>query len=117
MSNFKTLRMEKHRFFSVALKATACAFLSMGFLPTMAETGSTGLDAVEVVQQQTSLRGTVKDANGEPIIGANVLEKGTTNGVITDFDGNFTLSVSRNATLVVSYIGSKNKTIKLTKEN
>jgi len=110
LSNFKTHVMEKHanRFFGGALvKATACAFLSLGFMPVMAETLSPETDAIEAVQQQTSIRGTVKDATGEPIIGANVLEKGTTNGVITDFDGNFELSVSNNATLVISYIGYK----------
>ena len=110
LSNFKTHVMEKHanRFFGGALvKATACAFLSLGFMPVMAETLSPETDAIEAVQQQTAIRGTVKDATGEPIIGANVLEKGTTNGVITDFDGNFELSVSKNATLVISYIGYK----------
>ncbi|MDR0892376.1 MAG: TonB-dependent receptor [Mediterranea sp.] len=55
--------------------------------------------------QNTTVKGTVKDSAGDPIIGANVTEKGTTNGIITDIDGNFTLSVQRNATLVISYIG------------
>ena len=40
-----------------------------------------------------------------PVIGANVLEKGTTNGVITDIDGNFSLQASLNSTIVISYIG------------
>lgn len=55
--------------------------------------------------QGTTVEGIVKDAGGEPIIGASVLEKGTTNGTITDFDGNFTLNVGPKATLVISYIG------------
>jgi len=56
--------------------------------------------------QQVSMRGVVKDAStGEPILGANVLEKGTTNGTITNIDGEFTLKVSGNATLVIKYIG------------
>ena len=56
--------------------------------------------------QQISISGTVKDAkDGEPLIGAKIIEKGTTNGTITDFDGNFTLSVSTNSTLAISYIG------------
>lgn len=45
------------------------------------------------------------DAGGEAIIGASIVEKGTTNGTITDFDGNFTLNVRTNAKLVVSYVG------------
>jgi hypothetical protein len=58
-------------------------------------------------KQQTGKRitGTVIDVNGETIIGANILEKGTTNGTVTDADGNFTLDVSDNAVLQVSFIG------------
>lgn len=67
--------------------------------------------SVHLFAQQQSVRGTVNDANGEPIIGANVLEKGTTNGVITDLDGNFTLSTKPNATLVISYMGYKTQEI------
>lgn len=63
--------------------------------------------------QGTTVGGIVKDAGGEPIIGASVLEKGTTNGTITDFDGNFTLNVSSNATLVISYIGYKTQEIEV----
>ncbi len=55
---------------------------------------------------QVQITGNVVDAaNGEPIIGASVLEKGTTNGTITDWDGNFVISVQSGATLVVSYVG------------
>ena len=51
------------------------------------------------------VKGTVTDANGEPIIGANIMEKGTINGTITDMDGNFSLTVKEGAILVVSYVG------------
>lgn len=56
-------------------------------------------------EQTIRLSGTVTDEQGEPIIGANVVEKGTTNGIITDVDGGFSLSVPENAILQVSYIG------------
>ncbi|GHT30502.1 SusC/RagA family TonB-linked outer membrane protein [Bacteroidia bacterium] len=56
-------------------------------------------------QQSRAITGKVLDQNDEAIIGANIVEKGTTNGVISDLDGNFSLSVAPNATLVVSYIG------------
>ncbi|WP_280750587.1 MULTISPECIES: TonB-dependent receptor [unclassified Parabacteroides] len=57
-------------------------------------------------QQSTrSITGTITDELGDPVIGANVVEKGTTNGVVTDIDGNFTLTVAENATLQISYIG------------
>ncbi|WP_337942915.1 carboxypeptidase-like regulatory domain-containing protein, partial [Parabacteroides sp.] len=56
-------------------------------------------------QSQKKITGTVSDPNGDPIIGANVVEKGTTNGTITDLDGKFSLSLPANATLLISYIG------------
>ena len=61
--------------------------------------------------QTVTVKGTVLDANNEPIIGASVLMKGTTNGTITDIDGNFTLSNINPGTLVVSYIGYKTREI------
>lgn len=56
-------------------------------------------------QKERTISGTVFDSNGESIIGANIIEIGTNNGTITDFDGNFTLNVSTEAILRVSYIG------------
>ena len=55
--------------------------------------------------QTKTIKGVVKDPTGETVIGASVLEKGTTNGTITDFDGNFQLEVAENAVLQISYIG------------
>ncbi|MEP5616191.1 MAG: SusC/RagA family TonB-linked outer membrane protein [Flavobacteriaceae bacterium] len=63
---------------------------------------------------QTQITGTVVDDQNVPLPGANVLEKGTTNGVVTDFDGNFSISVSGNdGTIIVSYIGFETKEIAL----
>ena len=55
--------------------------------------------------QQKTIKGTVVDATGQPIIGANVSVKGTTIGIITDIDGKYTLQVPNNSTLAISYIG------------
>ncbi|MCR5069672.1 MAG: SusC/RagA family TonB-linked outer membrane protein, partial [Prevotella sp.] len=55
--------------------------------------------------------GTVKDANGDPVIGATVMESGTQNGTITDLDGNFTLDLKNGGSLNVSYVGMKPQTI------
>ena len=66
---------------------------------------------VESVLQQKAISGKVVDSKGESIIGANVMEKGTTNGTITDFDGKFSLNVSAKAVLQVSYIGYKTQEI------
>ena len=57
---------------------------------------------------QTEVTGTVYDATGETVIGATVMEKGTTNGTVTDFDGVFTIKVNPGATLVFSYVGFLN---------
>lgn len=70
-------------------------------------------DAVQDVQQATKkITGTVVDAQG-PVIGASIMEKGTSNGAITDFDGNFSLSVKPGATIVISYIGYETQEIKV----
>lgn len=66
-----------------------------------------------IIAQDLSIKGRVKDAMGEPIIGANVLVTGTTNGVITDMDGSFTLTVPRNGELIISYIGYQTQTINI----
>lgn len=89
------------------VKMATCAVLSAGCLPMAAYAESDEVNAVQMVQQQKTITGQVVDSKGETIIGANVMEKGTTNGTITDFDGNFTLNVSSKATLVISYIGYK----------
>ena len=62
--------------------------------------------------QQIAVKGHVKDTTGEPVIGANVLVKGTTNGTITDFDGNFMLNVPQDAILSVSFVGYKSAEVK-----
>lgn len=69
--------------------------------------------SLPVVQQNSKrITGTVIDASGIPVIGANVMVKGTSNGTITDMDGKFTLEVSEGAVLEVSYIGYLSQTVK-----
>lgn len=60
---------------------------------------------------QSTVNGVVKDSAGEPLIGVNVIEKGTTNGTVTDVDGKFTLNVAPGKTLVISYIGYKTQEV------
>lgn len=64
---------------------------------------------VEVVQQNSKVTGTVVDANGEPVIGANVTVVGTTLGTITDIDGRFSLNANSSAKIKISFIGYKEK--------
>ena len=64
------------------------------------------------VSAQNKVTGTVVDVSGEAIIGASVIVKGTSNGTITDFDGNFTIqNVPQNGSLVISYVGYRNQTV------
>ena len=69
-------------------------------LSVSAQTGST-----------INVRGTVKDVTGEPVIGASILLQGTTSGVVTDYDGNFSIQAPGNGTLVISYVGYITQTI------
>lgn len=69
------------------------------------------------VGDNRTIKGTILDATGMPVIGANVVVKGTTNGTITDMDGKFSLEVGKNAILVVSYIGYANQEIKVGNQN
>lgn len=64
-------------------------------------------------QKKNTVTGTIVDSSGMPIIGANILVKGTNSGTITDMNGNFSLEVDKNATLVVSYIGFADQEIKV----
>lgn len=66
---------------------------------------------VAALQQTISIKGQVVDTKGESLIGVNVLEKNTSNGTITDYDGNFTLNISPGAVLVFSYIGYESKEV------
>lgn len=70
---------------------------------------------MNAVQQKVEAKGIVYDATGFPVIGASVVEKGnSTNGVITDLDGNFTLSVAKNAVIVISYMGYQTQEVQVT---
>ena len=88
-------------------KASAFCLLLSAFSVNAAMAAPAGtVDEVMAVQQGKKVTGVVVDGTGEPVIGANVVVKGTTNGTITDFDGNYTIEgVSANDVLVISYIG------------
>ena len=91
----------------VAKASMFCLLLSVFSVSgALAAPVTTGDASAMVVQQGKKVTGVVVDATGEPVIGANVVVKGTTNGTITDFDGNYTIEgVSASDVLVFSYIG------------
>ena len=95
--------MNKHLLCLLLLGGAISGYAAEGTLPAVAN----------ITQQGVTVKGVVKDAKGEPIIGATVTEKGTKNAVVTDFDGNYSLNVSsRNAVLVVSFIGYNTQEVK-----
>lgn len=67
--------------------------------------------------QTVTVKGIVKDGMGEPVIGASVIETGTTNGMITDLDGNFTIKVPANANLTISFVGYQTQTVDVAGRN
>lgn len=100
------LKNSSQRVLFSALMASALAIGNLA--PMHAEVAS-----VQSVMQSVSVKGQVLDGDGIPVIVASILEKGTTNGVITDIDGNYSLNVSsKNAVIVISYIGYKTVELK-----
>ncbi len=91
-------------------KSTLC--IGLCFLGVIsAQQVSAATESVASVQQTQQATGHVEDSQG-PLIGATVMEKGTNNGTVTDFDGNFTLHVKPGATLVISYVGYEPQEVK-----
>ena len=91
-------------------KTTVCIGLCCLGMITV-QKASAATESVASVQQMKQATGQVSDSQG-PLIGATVMEKGTNNGTVTDFDGNFSLNVKPGATLVISYVGYVSQEIK-----
>ena len=93
-----------------AKKTALCVGLCFfGMIGTQQASAAT--ESVASVQQSRQATGRVADSQG-PLIGATVMEKGTNNGTVTDFDGNFSLNVKSGATLVISYVGYETQEVK-----
>jgi TonB-linked SusC/RagA family outer membrane protein len=97
-------------FRKTALLVGICSAVSLCYVPSTFAAAAP--DLAQRVQQTKRITGVVSDATG-PVIGANVVEKGTTNGVITGIDGDFSLNVKPGATLVISYLGYTSQEIKV----
>lgn len=96
------------------VKAIACLVLACGgTLPTLAANETSSSPSVQIVQQNSStIKGVVVDEHGEPIIGASVVEQGSSNGTVTNLDGNYVLHLKKGGKVpvVISYIGYKSVT-------
>lgn len=85
--------------------------LSLAAAPLAAYAGPDATASAVMQDGHVMVKGRIVDANGEAIIGANVVEEGTANGTITDFDGYFSLKVAQGARLVISYVGYTSQTV------
>ncbi len=119
--NLKILLMEKQRMLSARQAHCYCRKLPVALLFSLALTVPISGYAVEtnttvaVQQNSTKVIGVVKDANGEPVIGASVVVVGTGKGTITDFDGNFSLDAPVGAKIKISFLGYKTQVITVKK--
>ncbi|QTE23689.1 SusC/RagA family TonB-linked outer membrane protein [Polaribacter cellanae] len=106
---------------SFGIKVNLTAFVLLGLL-TFAQTNLYGLDNLpsldfeKITTQQKEIKGIVKDTQGNPLLGVNILVKGTSKGTQTDFDGKYTISVNNGDKLVFSYLGMREKTITVTNQ-
>ena len=96
--------------------AISSLLLSSGNVMAAQANPDNSLGVTEQLQAIT-ISGLVVDAAGEPIIGASVVEKGTTNGGITDLDGKFTLTITPGATLKISFVGYQTQEVKAAKND
>nr|MBP9507379.1 carboxypeptidase-like regulatory domain-containing protein [Bacteroides sp.] len=96
----------------LAAAAITALFIGSGNAMANQTASSSNHGVTELQQQAQAISGVVVDASGISVIGASVVEKGTTNGTITDLDGRFKLSVKLGATLQVSFVGYQTQTVK-----
>ncbi len=121
--SYRNVVLDENRNITISLKkAKVSTILDVAFIGRSLEYSIVSEKSIVISDKQKTtpkagnnkrkITGTVHDEKGEPIIGANVVERGTTNGIITDIDGNFSLTVPDEATLVISYIGYNTQEIK-----
>ena len=93
--------------------------LLLGFTISPISYASSGKEKSKIINiiQQKVIKGSVKDINGSPLPGASVIEKGTSNGTQTDFDGNYFITVKKGAVLGFSFVGYKTKEIKISNQS
>jgi len=105
-------KMEARYRISKLVSCTVIILIYISLLPLKAHaTGS--LSETVITQEKVAISGMVKDENGEALPGATILEKGTSNGTITDADGNYTISVEQGAVLVVSFVGMETQEVSI----
>lgn len=110
--NILSTRWRSKRLFLSRLKTSMVIFLIFSFLKVSANTFVEN----KLISQEFTISGIVKSEKGQPLAGVNIIEKGTTNGTLTDLNGNFNISVKPSAILVVSYLGFVSQEIPVKEE-
>ena len=106
--------LQRKQYWSFAILALCSSFYGNVIFGNEFATGSTPVVNNESLIQDLSVTGTILDGNNQPLAGASIVEKGTSNGTQSDFDGNFELEVTdQNAVLVVSYVGFSTQEVPL----
>lgn len=106
MKKSKTISIQYANYLKIAALYLCCASVPAGFLSANPDLEGSRIHIQSESQQSLVIQGRVTDETGESVIGASILEKGTTNGVVSDIDGNFALSLKNlNSTIQISYIG------------
>lgn len=90
---------------SILILQLVSVFLLVCTYTSFARDISNDVTSPSIQQQKRQVSGIVSDTKGDPVIGANIVEKGTTNGTVTDIDGHFSLMVESDAILQISFIG------------
>lgn len=111
----ETLKKNENILRKVSNLSKLVTLLFASFLISVPNASAEGnkVSEIEETLQQKEIKGKVLDNAGEALIGVSVLEKGTTNGTVTDLDGNFSLKVKEGATLVISYVGYSPQEVKV----
>ena len=104
-----------NEYFTHRKKAAAALMMLAGLMtaePQMMVAAVTEVSSLSASPAKQRITGIVKDAFGEPITGASIIEKGTQNGITSDLDGSFVLNVNEGAQIVVSFIGYTSQTLR-----
>lgn len=117
MKNYNLKSLNAFTKFKCTSKLLGCTWVLLGLISTStqvyASDFNSSISTYGVSQSKVTIKGVVVDERNEPIVGANIMEKGTSNGTISDIEGAFTLTVSSDAILKITFIGYVDKQLSI----
>ena len=117
MKNYNLKSLNAFTKFKYTAKLLGCTWALLGLISTStqvyASDFNSSISTYDINQSKVTIKGVVVDERNEPIVGANIMEKGTSNGTISDIEGAFTLTVSSDATLKITFIGYVDKQLSI----